>query len=68
MTESLLRRCDGCGRYSLRASCPACRGHTSTPHPPRYSPEDRYARYRRALYATAAARTEGPSPPSGAGT
>jgi H/ACA ribonucleoprotein complex subunit 3 len=51
MTDSILRRCRACGRYSLHADCPACGKATGTPHPARFSPQDRWARYRRALYA-----------------
>ena len=61
MTESLLRRCRACGRYGLHAACPACGGATGTPHPARYSPEDRWAKYRRALYE-AEARRASPGP------
>ncbi len=57
MTESLLRRCSSCRRYSLRAACPACRSPTVSPHPARYSPQDRWARYRRALYEAVAAES-----------
>ena len=30
-----------------QALCPVCGGPTSTAHPPRFSPEDRYGEYRR---------------------
>jgi H/ACA ribonucleoprotein complex subunit 3 len=59
MTESLLHRCRSCGRYTLFEACPACHGPVGTPHPARFSPEDRYGRYRRALLA---ARTGEPAP------
>ncbi|HKM14106.1 MAG TPA: nucleolar RNA-binding Nop10p family protein [Candidatus Methanomethylophilaceae archaeon] len=36
-----------CGTYTLKEVCPACEKTTSTPVPPRYSPEDRYGAYRR---------------------
>ena len=68
MTESLLRRCRGCGRYGLHARCPACGGETATPHPARYSPQDRWAKYRRALYeevARTAERSRGDPPVPG---
>ncbi|MHB8351842.1 MAG: nucleolar RNA-binding Nop10p family protein [Thermoplasmata archaeon] len=55
MTESLLHRCTSCHRYTLTESCPAGHGPAGTPHPARYSPQDRYARYRRALAATSGA-------------
>ncbi|HZY92677.1 MAG TPA: RNA-protein complex protein Nop10 [Thermoplasmata archaeon] len=49
MTESLLRVCRACHRYTFASNCPSCRGATRTPHPARYSPQDRWGRYRRAL-------------------
>ncbi len=49
MTESLLRVCRACGRYTLRAECPGCGAATRTPHPARFSPSDRYGKYRRLL-------------------
>lgn len=43
----LLRRCIRCGRYTLsRDKCPVCGGPVRVPHPPRFSPEDRYLKYR----------------------
>ena len=60
MTESLLRVCRACGRYTLRASCPSCDAATRTPHPARFSPSDRYGKYRRML-------TEGTPRPEGPG-
>ncbi|MGI6472099.1 MAG: H/ACA ribonucleoprotein complex subunit NOP10 [Candidatus Methanomethylophilaceae archaeon] len=41
-----MMRC-GCGRYTFKETCPVCGGVTSSPAPPRYSPEDRYGAYRR---------------------
>ena len=49
MTESLLRVCRTCGRYTLGATCPVDHGETRTPHPARFSPQDRWGKYRRAL-------------------
>ncbi len=60
MTESLLRVCRACGRYTLRSECPACGAGTRTPHPARFSPTDRYGKYRRML-------TEASRPSAGAG-
>ncbi len=51
MTESILRVCRACARYTLAASCPACGGATRTPHPARFDATDRYGRYRRRLLA-----------------
>ncbi len=60
MTESILRVCRACRRYTLREACPACGGATRTPHPARFDATDRYGAYRRRLLATI--RAEG-SPP-----
>lgn len=51
MTDSLLRVCRVCGRYSLAANCPVDQSETRTPHPARFSPQDRWGKYRRALQA-----------------
>jgi H/ACA ribonucleoprotein complex subunit 3 len=55
MTESVLRICRGCGRYTFREKCPECGAETRTPHPARFDPGDRYGKYRRLL--TQAARS-----------
>jgi H/ACA ribonucleoprotein complex subunit 3 len=60
MTESLLRVCRACGRYSLKEKCPQCGETTRTPHPARFNPADRYGKYRRML-------TEPSHPPEGTG-
>ncbi len=45
--RSLLRRCAKCGAYTLRRDvCPKCGGPLEVPHPPKYSPEDKYQVYR----------------------
>lgn len=41
-----LLRCGKCGRYTLNARCPGCGGDTASAHPARFSPDDKYARYR----------------------
>ena len=38
-----------CGRYTMDEKCRSCGGDTVTVHPARYSPDDRYARYRTPL-------------------
>jgi rRNA maturation protein Nop10 len=53
MTESLLRVCRPCGRYTFRAQCPECSHPTRTPHPARFDATDRYGKYRRRLLAAA---------------
>ncbi|MGI0132682.1 MAG: H/ACA ribonucleoprotein complex subunit NOP10 [Thermoplasmata archaeon] len=60
MTESLLHICRACSTYTLRTECPHGHGPTHTPHPARFSPQDRWAKYRRALMETVAT---GRSPP-----
>ncbi|MDG6997636.1 MAG: RNA-protein complex protein Nop10 [Nitrososphaerota archaeon] len=42
----LLRKCRNCQAYTLKATCPKCGSDTASPHPPRFSPDDRYLRYR----------------------
>lgn len=51
----LLRRCAECNRYTLKTECPLCGGDTETAHPAKYSPDDRYARYRLASRYSGAA-------------
>lgn len=46
----LLRKCEKCGGYTLRVDvCPVCGGRVRVPHPPKFSPDDKYLRYRMAL-------------------
>ena len=46
----LLRKCVKCGEYTLKhESCPVCGGDLRIPHPAKFSPEDKYAKYRRAM-------------------
>ena len=59
MTESVLRVCRACDRYTFREKCPECGGVTRTPHPARFDPGDRYGKYRRRLFQAA-----GPEPAS----
>jgi H/ACA ribonucleoprotein complex subunit 3 len=49
--RNLIRKCTRCGRYTLKERCPLCGSETIDPHPPRFSPEDRYVSYRvKAIY------------------
>ncbi|MEM4971436.1 MAG: RNA-protein complex protein Nop10 [Sulfolobales archaeon] len=49
--KHLIRKCIRCGRYTLKDRCPICGSETIDPHPPRFSPEDRYVSYRiKAIY------------------
>lgn len=46
----LLRKCSKCARYTLRtASCPYCGGKVHVPHPAKFSPDDKYLKYRLAM-------------------
>jgi H/ACA ribonucleoprotein complex subunit 3 len=47
-----LRKCLKCKRYTLKEICPICGEKTVYPHPPRYSPQDRYGRFRREIIKT----------------
>jgi len=44
--KGLMLKCAQCGRYTLSEKCPSCGGKAVTVHPARYSPDDKYARYR----------------------
>lgn len=46
----LLRQCASCGKYTLRTdSCPYCGGNVRIPHPAKFSPDDKYLKYRMAM-------------------
>jgi len=43
----LLRKCEKCGKYTLKtAVCPHCGGKVHIPHPAKFSPDDKYLKYR----------------------
>ncbi|MEM4532374.1 MAG: RNA-protein complex protein Nop10 [Desulfurococcaceae archaeon] len=43
----IMRKCVKCNRYTLRQDiCPKCGGELIVPHPPRFSPEDKYVELR----------------------
>ncbi len=55
----LLRKCMACGKYTLNEeACPYCRGKVKVPHPAKFSPQDKYARYRRAMKVEQAEKAE----------
>jgi len=39
-------KCISCGNYTLKEKC-KCGGKSVTPKPPKYTPEDKYGKYRR---------------------
>jgi len=46
----LLRKCEQCGSYTLKKDvCPYCGGGLRVPQPPKFSPDDKYLKYRMAL-------------------
>jgi H/ACA ribonucleoprotein complex subunit 3 len=47
--RSKIKKCGSCDLYTLKENCPICGASTSQTKPARFSPEDRYGRYRRAL-------------------
>jgi H/ACA ribonucleoprotein complex subunit 3 len=42
----LLRRCKRCRGYTLRETCPRCGGEAISPHPAKFSMDDKYRKYR----------------------
>lgn len=39
-------KCQECGKYTMEERC-SCGGKAITTRPPKYSPEDKYGKYRR---------------------
>ncbi|MCL4430254.1 MAG: RNA-protein complex protein Nop10 [Chloroflexi bacterium] len=49
-----LRKCVNCEKYTLnKTSCPYCGGPVRIPHPPKFSPDDKYLKYRMAMKRSA---------------
>ncbi|HEU0145054.1 MAG TPA: RNA-protein complex protein Nop10 [Nitrososphaera sp.] len=44
--KHLVRKCPSCDTYTLKNHCPKCNSRTIDPHPSKYSPDDKYVRYR----------------------
>jgi H/ACA ribonucleoprotein complex subunit 3 len=43
----LLRKCEKCANYTLKKEvCPYCGAKVHTPHPAKFSPDDKYLKYR----------------------
>ena len=47
--KNLLFRCPRCSKYTMEARCPKCGEGTIMAAPAKYSPDDKYARYRSPL-------------------
>jgi H/ACA ribonucleoprotein complex subunit 3 len=41
-----IKRCKICHQYTLKEICLLCKKETNDPHPPKFSLEDKYIRYR----------------------
>ncbi|MEM0287675.1 MAG: RNA-protein complex protein Nop10 [Nitrososphaerota archaeon] len=41
-----MRRCPVCYTYTFSDRCPKCGNPTSIPHPPKFSPDDKYLELR----------------------
>ncbi len=41
-----IRKCEKDNTYTLSENCPICGSKTIFPHPPRFSPQDKYVKYR----------------------
>jgi len=44
-----MKKCRSCGEYTLQDECPYCARDVGVVYPPKYSPEDKYGKYRRLL-------------------
>ena len=44
-----IRYCTQCHEYTLAQQCKHCKKPTISKHPARFSPQDHYGKYRRAL-------------------
>lgn len=44
--KNLLKKCPNCSEYSLQETCEKCNEKTVSPHPAKFSPDDKYARLR----------------------
>jgi len=44
-----IRKCPSCKEYTFKQACPNCNIESVNPNPPRFSPEDKYGKYRRQM-------------------
>jgi len=42
-----IMKCSQCGNYTMKAVCSKCNGKCYEAKPAKYSPEDKYGKYRR---------------------
>ncbi|MEM0140742.1 MAG: RNA-protein complex protein Nop10 [Thermoplasmatales archaeon] len=49
--KTLIQKCPKCGAYTMQSTCPVCGSKTVSSLPPRFSPQDKFGKYRmRILY------------------
>ena len=41
-----IRKCDRCYEYTLKNTCKKCSNETISVHPAKFSPDDKYLKYR----------------------
>jgi len=44
-----MRKCIYCKEYTFKEICPKCNRKTINPEPPKFSPQDKYGKWRRKL-------------------
>lgn len=49
----MIKKCFDCKVYTLEDKCPKCGAVTRNPHPIKFSPEDKYGKYRRLMMKSA---------------
>ena len=42
----LLRKCKNCSGYTFKDECPKCSGPAVSPHPAKFSMDDKYRKYK----------------------
>ncbi|MCB2171701.1 RNA-protein complex protein Nop10 [archaeon] len=42
----LLRKCRNCDHYTMKDTCPKCGGEAVSPHPAKFSMDDKYRKYK----------------------
>jgi len=47
--QTLIFHCKSCDMFTISKQCTKCNSITSNPLPPRFSPQDKYGKYRRML-------------------
>ncbi|MDP6156696.1 MAG: nucleolar RNA-binding Nop10p family protein [Candidatus Thermoplasmatota archaeon] len=47
--KTSLFKCSLCNKYTMKTKCSSCDSTTAPCFPPRFSPEDRWGKYRRLL-------------------